>query len=267
MDGNEHERKRVLVTGADGLIGRLVMEALDDEYELIGLARNLSGYATVIADISDLAALLPVMEGVDAVVHLAATSAVESPWARVLPDNLIGTYNVFEAARRAGVERVIFASSNHAIGTYETENAPALYELGDGRAWDHHADIRPDSLYGVSKVFGEALGRFYADHHGLRVFCLRIGGVRDPEDPSHPNQLWADMGDTSPETVAKRKRMRAVWLSERDCVQLITRCLESDERWALVYGISDNPRQFWDLGHARGILEYAPRDGAPEAVE
>ena len=263
----ETGRMRVLVTGAGGLIGRLVMEGLDDQYDLVGLARDLSGYATVIADVSDLDALVPTMEGIDAVVHLAADSSVQAPWERVLPDNLIGTYNVFEAARRAGVKKVVFASSNHAIGTYETEGAPEIYELDDPRSYDHTVEIRPDSLYGVSKVYGEALGRYYADHHGLAVFCLRIGGVRAPDDPSHPTQLWADMSDTSPETVAKRKRMRAVWLSERDCVQLIARCLESDERWALVYGISDNPRQFWDIGHARGLLGYAPRDGAPERVE
>jgi len=264
---DETGQMRVLVTGAGGLIGRLVMEHLDDQYDLVGLARDLSGYATVIADVSDLDALVPTMEGIDAVIHLAADSAVEAPWERVLPDNLIGTYNVFEASRRAGVKKVVFASSNHAIGTFETEGAPGLYELDDPRSYDHTADIRPDSLYGVSKAYGEALGRYYADHHDMQVFCLRIGGVRSADDPSHPTQLWADMGDTSPETVAKRKRMRAVWLSERDCVQLIARCLESDERWALVYGISDNPRQFWDIGHARGLLGYAPQDGAPEKVE
>src|SRR5918995_353713 len=216
----ETGRMRVLVTGAGGLIGRLVMEGLDDQYDLVGLARDLSGYATVIADVSDLDALVPTMEGIDAVVHLAADSSVQAPWERVLPDNLIGTYNVFEAARRAGVKKVVFASSNHAIGTYETEGAPEIYELDDPRSYDHTVEIRPDSLYGVSKVYGEALGRYYADHHGLAVFCLRIGGVRAPDD-----------------------------------------------RWALVYGISDTPRQFWDLGHARGLLGYAPRDGAPERVE
>ncbi len=267
MDETQEGLQRVLVTGADGLIGRLVMEELGERYDLIGLARNLSGYATVIADITDLEALVAAMEEVDAVVHLAADSSVSAPWERVLPDNIVGTYNVFEAARRAGVERVVFASSNHAIGTYELEGAPEIYELDDPRAYDHTVDVRPDSLYGVSKVFGEAIGRYYADHHGMRVFCLRIGGVRSPDDPTHPTQLWADMSDTSPETVAKRKRMRAVWLSERDCVQLIDRCLQSDQRWGLVYGISDNPRQFWDLGHARGLLGYNPRDGAPERVE
>jgi nucleoside-diphosphate-sugar epimerase len=257
---------RVLVTGADGLIGRLVMEGLGDEYELVGLARDLSGYATVIADVSDLDALLPVMEGIDAVVHLAANSAVDAPWESVLPDNLIGTYNVFEAARRAGVGKVVFASSNHAIGTYETEGAPELYELGDPRSYDHTVEIRPDSLYGVSKVYGEALGRYYADHHGLAVFCLRIGGVRAPDNPTHPNQLWADMDDTSPETVAKRKRMRAVWLSERDCVQLIERSLLTEQPWVLVYGISNNPRRFWDIEHARRVLGYDPQDAAPTLI-
>ena len=173
-------RQRVVVTGADGLIGRLAIDAWrsGDRYEVVGIARKPGPYADVVTDIVDLDALGAAFEGADAIVHLAATSAVESAWEAVLPSNLIGTYNVFEAARRAGVERVVFASSNHAIGTNETENAPSLYELDDPRVWDETAEIRPDSLYGVSKVYGEAMARYYVDHHGLKAFCLRIGGTR-----------------------------------------------------------------------------------------
>lgn len=259
---------RVIVTGADGLIGRLVIDAwrASGRYEPIGIARKAGPYADVVADISDLEPLVEAFKVADAIVHLAATSAVGSSWDAVLPSNLIGTYNVFEAARLAEVGRVVFASSNHAIGTYETENAPGLYELDDDRVWDHTAETRPDSLYGVSKVYGEAMARYYVDHHGLRAFCLRIGGVRSPDDPSHPVNLWSPDLDTDEETLATRLRTRAVWLSERDCVQLIERCLESDHRWVLGYGISDNPRRFWDIEHAKDVLGYAPEDSAPAEI-
>ncbi|HEX2280814.1 MAG TPA: NAD(P)-dependent oxidoreductase, partial [Thermomicrobiales bacterium] len=262
-------RPRVLVTGANGLIGGFVMNAWrasGSQFDPVGLARQPGPNADIVADIGDLDALVAACAGIDAIVHLAATSAVESSWEAVLASNLIGTYNVFEAARRAGVPRVVFASSNHAIGTYELQAAPALYDLDDDRVYDHTAEIRPDSLYGVSKVYGEALGRHYVDQHGLSVVCLRIGGTRDPGHHSHPNQLWADMSDRRPETLALRRRMRAVWLSERDCVQLIEKSLLTQEPWVLAYGISNNPRRFWDIEHARRVLGYEPQDAAPALI-
>jgi len=260
--------RRVLVTGADGLIGRLLIDAwrASGVYAPVGLARKPGPYADVVADIADLEALAPTMVGVDAVVHLAASSAVGSAWEAVRDSNLIGTYNVFEAARRAGVPQVVFASSNHAIGTYETANVPDLWDLDDGRTWDHTAEVRPDSLYGVSKVYGEAMARYYVDHHGMRAVCLRIGGVRAPDDPSHPANLWQPERDGEADIREKRRRMRAVWLSERDCVQLIERSLATDKAWVLAYGISDNPRKIWDIEHAREALGYAPQDAPPEEI-
>ncbi|MGB3306041.1 MAG: NAD(P)-dependent oxidoreductase [Thermomicrobiales bacterium] len=261
-------KRRILVTGADGLIGRMVMDAWrgSSRYEPVGLARKPGPYTDVLGDISDLEAIRPAFNNIDAVVHLAATSAVGSSWDAVLASNLIGTYNVFEAARQAGVEQIVFASSNHAIGTNETANQPELWEMDDPRVWDETAEIKPDSLYGVSKVYGEALARYYVDHHGMRAFCLRIGGVRGKDDPSHPDNLWKPELDNDPEVLKTRTRTRAVWLSERDCVQLIERCLDSDERWFLGYGISDNPRKFWDIEHARKVLGYAPQDSAPAEI-
>jgi nucleoside-diphosphate-sugar epimerase len=260
--------KRVVVTGSNGLIGRITLDTwrASGTYDVVGLARSEGPYTDVLADLTDLEALVAAFDGAQGVVHLGATSAVESEWEAVLSSNLIGTYNVFEAARRAGVERVVFASSNHAIGTYETQNAPDLYEIDDPRVWDHTAEIRPDSLYGVSKVYGEAMARYYVDHQGLKAYCLRIGGTRGPEAPTHPVNLWKPERDTEPGIEVARKRMRGVWLSERDCVQLFERCLESEHDWVLAYGISGNPRQFWDITHAREVLGYEPQDAAPREI-
>jgi nucleoside-diphosphate-sugar epimerase len=258
------ERQRVLVTGANGVIGQAVYEYLSDRYELHALTRRPADFPSHVADVSNLEAILPAFEGMDAVVHLAASASVGAPWDDVLKNNLISTYNAFEASRRAGVKAVVFASSNHAIGMYEVESAPGIYDLADRRVFDHTADIRPDSLYGVSKAYGEALGRYYQENFGLRVYNLRIGSVRADDDPRGPKvpegSFWLDL---TPDQ--KYDRMRATWLSRRDCAELISACLEAkDVPWAVVYGISNNPRQFWDLSHAKELLGWEPKDSAPE---
>ncbi len=155
---------------------------------------------------------------------------------------------------------MVFASSNHVVGMYELDGAPGLYDPDADRSYDHTAEIRPDSLYGVSKAYGEALGRMYMERHGLRVFCLRIGAVRANDDPTAPtaNPL-IDL-----DSEGRRNRLRAVWLSKRDCAELVARCLDvEDVSWAVVYGVSGNPRRFWDLSHARELLGWEPQDSAP----
>lgn len=259
--------ERVLITGASGLIGAIAREGLAGRYQVSALTRTPADFPSTVADIADLEAIQPAFTGIDAVVHLAASPAVETPWASILHNNLIGTYNVFEAARRAEVEVVIFASSNHTIGGYEIDGAPELYRLDDPRVYDQAVEVRPDSLYGVSKVYGEALGRYYHDRFGMRVFNLRIGSVRDDDDPRSPAVAaasgWLNLAPTD-----AYARLRATWLSHRDCLALIEVCLEATEvDWAVVYGISNNPRQFWDISHARALLGFDPQDSAPIGTE
>lgn len=255
---------KVVLTGAAGVIGRAVREHLGDRYEFVSITRKPTEFTNVIGDISDFDAIRPAFDGADAVVHLAASISVDSPWESVLSDNLIGTYNVYEAARQAGLTCIVFASSNHTIGGYELDGAPRIYDMDDPRSYDHNAEIRPDSLYGVSKVYGEALGRYYHETYGMRVYNLRIGSVRADDNPVDPTvkdgSFWLDL---TPEQ--KFDRLRSTWLSQRDCAELIGCCLEATTvPWVTVYGISDNPRQFWDLEHARRLLGYAPKDRAPE---
>jgi nucleoside-diphosphate-sugar epimerase len=252
----------ILLTGATGVIGQALMTRLSDRYEIRPLTRQKADFPSFIGNVSDLEAIQPAFEEVEAVVHMAGSSSVMAPWDDVLENNVIGTYNVFEAARRAGVDRVIYASSNHTIGMYEIEGGPDLYELDDPRVYDHTVELRPDSLYGVSKIFGEAIGRYYHDVHQMRVYCLRIGSVRadDTSQPAHIEReaMWLGL---TPEQ--KKKRLRATWMSQRDCASLIERCLEVETpTWAVVYGISNNPRQFWDLSHAREMLDFEPQDSA-----
>ena len=169
--------KTVLITGAGGLIGSVLRNAIAEKYNIRALSLDpIPGVEAITADIGDLNALLVACEGVDSIVHLAAKADELADWDEVLPTNIIGTYNVFEAASRTGVKQVIYASSNHAVGTYDMERDPEIYRTGLPVV-DHLVPVRPDGFYGVSKCFGEALGRYYADHRGLNVICLRIGWI------------------------------------------------------------------------------------------
>jgi len=253
--------KRVLVTGAQGTIGTAVREFLSDRYELRCLTREPASFPSVVADIAELEAIRPAFDGVDAVVHLAAAASVSSPWDEILASNLIGTYNVFEAAAQHGVSRLVFASSNHTIGMDEIDNAPDLYELDDPRVFDETAELRPDSLYGVSKVYGEALARLYVERRVLSAVCLRIGTVRADDDPTATATVPEPLERLT--TDERRKRIRATWLSRRDAAELIAAAIDAPVRWAVVYGISNNPRQFWSLAGARELLGFSPRDAAP----
>ena len=258
------EKRKVLVTGAAGVIGQGFIRHFGETYDIAGLdLKEAPGTSTLVANVDDLDVIAPAFDGIESVVHLAASISVDSPWDAVLHANLIGTYNVFEAARRAGVKSVVFASSNHTVGGYEIDGIPSIYDLDDPRVYDHTVEVRPDSLYGVSKVYGEALGRHYSDAFGLRVYSLRIGSVRADDDPRDPSvekgSFWLDL---TPEQ--KFERLRATWLSQRDAAGLIAACIEAEQtKFAVVYGISNNPRQMWDLSHAKSALGWVPQDSAP----
>jgi uronate dehydrogenase len=232
--------QRILILGAAGTIGRAVREGLRGRYRLMRLADIVPqapaepGEECIDAELTNMAALATAMDGIDCVVHLAGVSVEpdERQWEQVLPANIVGTHNVFEAARQAGVQRVVYASSHHAIGFYRREDTiPASVAP------------RPDSFYGVSKVFSEAMGRLYADKFGLNVVSLRIGAYR-PE-PTEPRHLW-------------------VWISPRDMVELIRCSIEAPSiHYCVAYGVSANDRSFWDNREA-AALGYAPRDNAED---
>lgn len=232
-------RKRVLITGAAGRIGSSLAEFLKDRYDL-----RLHYHQTiperppvddiVIADISKFAEIAPAMRGMDAVVHLAADPSTRASWESVLERNIIGTYNVFEAARQAGVPKIVFASTNHVMGMYDRDRQWPVYS---------HQPMRPDSLYGVSKAFGEVLARYYVDQYGLSIICLRIGWFLPK--PINDIALW-------------------MWLSPRDCAQIVWRAIESPLRYGVFYAISRNSRRHWDITDAIELLGYRPEDDAEE---
>ena len=248
---------RVLVTGSGGLIGAMLIRSLGEKFGFSGLTRtrrnDMPDGPTVIADVSDFDAVRPAFDGVQAVVHMAANPSGDAPWESVLRDNLAGTRNAYEAARQAGVRRFVYASSNHAVGLFENDEPYRRIVRGDYAGLepeavpkiDHTVQPRPDSYYGVSKVFGEAVGRYYAEESGMEVACLRIGTVNRHNDPTHS------------------VRHMATWLSHRDLAQMVDRCLTVEGlKFDVFYGVSDNKWRFWDISHAEAVLGYRPQDDA-----
>ena len=224
--------KTILITGAAGDVGTHLRRELHGKYvlrvsDLRSLTKMNKEEKFVRADISRFADALRITKGVDAIVHLGGYS-VEGPWEGILTANIVGCYNVFEAARRNGVRRILFPTSNHAVGFYRRD-----------QTIDHRVYPRPDSRYGVSKVFGEALGSLYADKYGMEIFCMRIGNV---------NPVPID------------KRRLSILFTPRDLAQLVTIGIERPGiRFEIVYGISKNKRAWYDNSNA-ARLGYQPQD-------
>ncbi|MEL6373872.1 MAG: NAD(P)-dependent oxidoreductase [Pseudomonadota bacterium] len=226
---------RILITGAAGALGKLARASLppltthlrlSDREPLGDLANHEEG---IIADVADADAMADLARDVDMIVHMGGQS-IEGTWADVLNANIIGFYNVYEAARKAGVRRIVWASSNHAIGFYARE-----------QVIDASVYPRPDSNYGVSKVFGEGIAQYYWDKFGLESVSIRIGSCfPEPRD----------------------RRMLATWLSPRDYQHLIERCLIAPRTaHTVIYGMSDNDMKLWDNRLATHI-GFRPQDNA-----
>ncbi|HEX3549962.1 MAG TPA: NAD(P)-dependent oxidoreductase [Candidatus Elarobacter sp.] len=248
---------KIAVTGSAGTIGTPLCADLARDHDVVRIDLH---DADVVADTRDVDALERAFAGCETVIHLAGIPDVEASWEDVLGPNIAGTYAAFEAARRAHAKRVIFASSNHAVGMYEVDNLPGIYETAAGMVVRTDAPLRPDSLYGVWKVFGEALGRYYSDTHGLQVTCVRIGSITKANDPRDPSV--ANSSGWLPLTVEQKfKRYAATWMSQADFARLVRAILAKDVPFAIVYGVSDNATRFWDLEPGRAIFGFWPQDG------
>jgi len=227
--------KTVMITGAAGLVGAALREHLRAHYRLVLLDRVAitpltDGETAVQCDIRDATALLAAMQDVDAVVHLAG-EPTETGWDAIREANIEGCYQTVEAARQAGVRRFVFASSNHAIGYH-----PRTETL------DPDCTTRPDTRYGLSKVFGEALLSLYADKFGLTSVCLRIGTLLTPDAPRELRHL-------------------STWVSHRDLAQLVRCSIEADIQYEIAWGVSANTRTWWRDRSAER-LGYHPQDNA-----
>lgn len=226
---------RLLLTGAAGALGRQLRPRLRARCSLLRVSdvaemeAAVDGEEVVQAALEDRAAVHALVAGIDAIVHLGGVST-EQPFDVILPANIVGMYNMYEAARLHKVRRIVFASSNHVTGFYRQDEVI-----------DANAPVRPDGHYGISKAFGENLSRFYFDRYGIETVCLRIGSsFPEPKD----------------------RRMLATWLSYDDLERLVVASLTAPVvGHSIVYGMSDNTTTWWDNTAARHI-GYRPQDSS-----
>jgi nucleoside-diphosphate-sugar epimerase len=262
--------QRVLVTGAYGLIGNDVYRRLNaspERYQVHGLVRRRAASERIspdelypipdnrlhIADLEDAEAVQRAVEGMDVVVHLAAEPNGDAGWERVLPSNIVGGYNIFEACRLAGVKRLVYASTIQVITGYLRDEpysslmSGRLDDVPPGTWQPIRADQapRPVNLYGASKVFGEMLAHVFAYSKGLPCLCVRIGWVVAEDRPPARSGYY-------------------IWCSRRDMAQLFERCVEAPAglSFGIFFGMSDNAHNVADIGPARTLLGYAPQDRA-----
>ncbi len=248
-------KKKVLVTGMSGCIGGAVLRRLGQKYDFTALNRRpMQEVRSVTADISDYNSIRPHFDGQDVVVHLAASLGPDVTTKDIIDNNVSGTLNVLEAARQAEVKRVVFASSGAIILNYVLDSPWRELESGEydklPPTWPmitHESPIRPNGLYSCSKVWGEAVGRWYADSHGMSVLCIRFG--------------WVPANDR-PSTV----RSRAVWCSHRDAAQMVEKCIDAPEslRFDIFFAVSKCKYNYRDITHARDVIGFEPLDNADD---
>ncbi|WP_336336536.1 NAD-dependent glucose-6-phosphate dehydrogenase Azf [Haloarcula brevis] len=239
----------VLLTGAGGAVGAAILEGLEDAYEWKLMFHSPPAeepdHEYLVGDVSSEGDVAAAMDGVGAVIHLAGDPRPEAPWDSVLENNIDGTQKMYEAAVDEGVEKFVFASSNHAVGSFETdERTPEMYRPDDQYRLDGTELPRPGNLYGVSKATGEVLGRYYHDQYGLSVCNIRIGNLTRGHPP------------------IDYERGQAMWLSYRDCAHIHDCALQADYEYEIVYGISDNDRKYYSIERAKEVLGYDPQDNS-----
>jgi nucleoside-diphosphate-sugar epimerase len=233
--------RKVLITGAAGRIGSSLTRAFTGRYDVllsdVRAPDDARGHPFVAADIADIEAMRALCAGVDTVVHLAADPSMEATWESLLPRNLIGLYNIFEAAHAAGCRRVIFASSVNAVFGYP-KDVQVRTDM----------PVRPLNLYGASKAWGEAVACFYADQRTISAICLRFGWVIERDSPRlRPDHPYLDIA-----------------LTYEDLAKLVAASIDApdDLRFGVFHGVSDNRWKRLDISDARRVLGYAPEDDA-----
>jgi nucleoside-diphosphate-sugar epimerase len=255
------DKKKVLVTGLSGLVGTALRGEFEERYELSSLSRygteGLDDAHNFKGNIAEIDTMIPAFEGQHTVVHLAADRSANANWESALRNNFVGVYNVYEAAKRTGVKRVVFGSSQHAIGGFYQDEPYKTILTGKFdqvkrpfKLIDETVPIRPDGYYGASKAYAEGLGSYYSEFHGISSINIRIGWTISNDDPT------TNGGGL------------AMWLSHRDTAQIHVKAVDAPDElmYTVVFAMSDNTWNIFSLDKAREVLGYEPEDNAGEVL-
>ena len=255
------DKKRVLVTGLSGLVGSALRTEFERRYELSSLSRygtdGLDDSHNFKGNIAELESIIPAFRGQHTVVHLAADRSASANWESALRNNFVGVYNVYEAAKRTGVKRVVFGSSQHAIGGFYRDEPYKTILAGNFdrvkrpyKLIDETVPIRPDGYYGASKAYAEGLGSYYSEWHGISSINIRIGWTISNDDPTVSGGGLA------------------MWLSHRDTAQIHVKAVDAPDSlmYTVVFAMSDNYWSIFSLDKARKVLGYEPQDDAGQQI-
>ena len=256
------DKKHVLVTGLSGLVGTALRSDFEDRYELSSLSRYGTGGMddshNFKGNIAELDTIIPAFEGQHTVVHLAADRSANANWESALRNNFVGVYNVYEAAKRTGVKRVVFGSSQHAIGGFYQDEPYKTILAGKFdqvkrpfKLIDETVPIRPDGYYGASKAYAEGLGSYYSEFHGISSINIRIGWTISNDNPT------SNGGGL------------AMWLSHRDTAQIHVKAVDAPDSlmYTVVFAMSNNYWNIFSLEKARKVLGYEPQDDAGKVLD
>lgn len=240
------------ITGANGKVGRVLLDGLKDDYEVRAITRREVDFASTLADLGDVDSTVKAFEGLEAVIHLGADPSPGAPWESIRDNNIQATYNTFEACVQAGVKRMIFASTNHTMHGHSIDTTPETLDPTKELSLKLFDPPNPDSLYAVSKLFGEQIGKFYSERHGIEFVGMRIGWMIAGDDPE--SRIGTKAEDY----------MRAMWLSHRDCIEAHRCAIEVDTKYLLAYIVSNNDRRVFDLEETKATLGYVPVDNSED---
>ena len=244
------KKQRVGITGANGTIGRVLLDGLKSEYELTAFSRRKVDFPTNIVNFDCPEEVMGKFEGLDAIIHLSADPSPLAPWESVRRHNVEAMYQVAEECVRSNVKRLVFASTNHTMHGHTMLTSPETLDATKSVRMKLSDTPNPDSLYAVSKLFGENLGKLYSEKWGLEFISLRIGWMIKQDDPTV-------MRDTPSEDY-----MRAMFLSQRYCVHAHVKALEVKSNFLIAYVVSNNGRRVFDLEETKINLGFDPKDDA-----
>lgn len=242
-------KQKIGITGAEGTIGTILRSALSKKYDLTAFTLHPCNFPSTSADLSSAQQVKGIFDGLDTLIHLAASPSTRNPWEDILKNNIIATQIVFEEAIQAGVKKIIFASSSHTQhGFHMLDKNPIVTDTSITHKSKISEPPIPDSYYGVSKLFGENLGSYLSTIHDIQFIALRIGCATKADDPH------AFDGTPSAE------HLYALYLSHPDCIQIFQKSIETNAKHLVAYAISDNTKHgIFDLAETKSKLGYQPQ--------